>query len=420
MYKGLSLDQAPPSDIPFRFFFTAPLFSLIAGLLIVYKGMDLFLDRWLFELIALTHIFTLGWLTMIMMGAFYQMIPVMIGGTVPKINIARWVHGLFVLGVICLTYGIYNENSQVITVSVFSLSISILLFLTQITTALFGVKADRPTVTAMRISALSFLAALGFGLYLAGGYGGLWEFPIERPLITTTHIVLALMGWVGTLIMGVSFHVIPMFYMSSDFANKKSRIIINSTLASLILVPLSLLSGHEKLTLWAAVPGIVAMVYFAFELLIIIKNRKRKKADYTLNFWRVAIGSLLLSLVAIVVLNFSELEWLPVLFGVLSIIGFAMFTTNGMLYKIIPFLVWFHRFSHLVGKAPVPLLKDILPDEKMKGQFYASSLFITALALGIILKNDPLIRLSGVAQLVSSILIFINFMKINSHKSPEV
>ena len=66
MYKGISLDQAPPEDIPLRFFLTAPVFGILAGLLIVYEGNNIFISNWTQEAIALTHLFTLGWLAMIM------------------------------------------------------------------------------------------------------------------------------------------------------------------------------------------------------------------------------------------------------------------------------------------------------------------------------------------------------------------
>ena len=35
---GLSLDQAPAEDIPLRFFISAPIFSILAGLMIFLKG----------------------------------------------------------------------------------------------------------------------------------------------------------------------------------------------------------------------------------------------------------------------------------------------------------------------------------------------------------------------------------------------
>ena len=72
MYAGVSLDQAPPEDIPFRFFLTAPIFGVMAGLLIAFNGESLFSSSWDLEIVALTHVITLGWLASIMIGAFYQ------------------------------------------------------------------------------------------------------------------------------------------------------------------------------------------------------------------------------------------------------------------------------------------------------------------------------------------------------------
>ena len=55
-----------------------------------------------------------------------------------------------------------------------------------------------------------------------------------------------------------------------------------------------------------------------------------------------------------------------------------------MLYKIVPFLIWFHRFSTLVGKVKVPLLKDVLPEKRTKSQLQPSGL-----ALLILLPGAP-------------------------------
>lgn len=43
---SLSLDQAPPISVPFRFFLTAPLFIFCAGLLLLIYGPDALISRW--------------------------------------------------------------------------------------------------------------------------------------------------------------------------------------------------------------------------------------------------------------------------------------------------------------------------------------------------------------------------------------
>ena len=102
MYQGVSLDQAPPKSIPFRFFYTSVFFLALAGLILILKGALLFEDPASFDTVALVHVFTLGWLMMIMFGAFYQMIPVMIGGKVPLLFLAKPAHLFSVIGTLGL------------------------------------------------------------------------------------------------------------------------------------------------------------------------------------------------------------------------------------------------------------------------------------------------------------------------------
>ena len=39
------------------------------------------------------------------------------------------------------------------------------------------------------------------------------------------------------------------------------------------------------------------------------------------------------------------------------------------MYKIVPFLVWFHKFSVKVGLEPVPMLKDMFNEKFAKIEF---------------------------------------------------
>ena len=77
--SGLSLDQAPPISVPLRFFLTAPLFALSAALLLLWQGPDLFDSRWNPTTLAVTHLLTLGYLGIVMIGAILQMLPVVAG-----------------------------------------------------------------------------------------------------------------------------------------------------------------------------------------------------------------------------------------------------------------------------------------------------------------------------------------------------
>ena len=93
------------------------------------------------------------------------------------------------------------------------------------------------------------------------------------------------------------------------------------------------------------------------------------------------------------------------------IIGFALSITSGMLYKIIPFLVWFHRFSSLAGQPGVPFMKDILSDRSADRQWKIFMVMFLLLAGGIVFHLDILIRIAGGLFIISSGLLFVNFYK---------
>ena len=52
----LSFENAPPFSAPLRFFLTAPLFAVLAGLLLVIEGPVVFASRWTPGALAATHL----------------------------------------------------------------------------------------------------------------------------------------------------------------------------------------------------------------------------------------------------------------------------------------------------------------------------------------------------------------------------
>ena len=421
MYSGVSLDQAPPEDIPVRFFLSAPVFGIMAGLLVFFAGKDLFISNWSMETIALTHIFTLGWLTMIMMGSFYQMVPVLVGGTVSFIRASRVVHAGFSLGVLLIVSGIYLLNESLIMAASLLLLTSLLFFIVQIAIALFKVKGDRPTVVAMRISILAFLFTVLLGIYFSGGHASLWELPDNRIGMTGSHLVLGLFGWVGSLIMGVGFHVIPMFYMTPEFDKKKAYFILCLYSISLIALPAALLFETGALfALLAGVPGLVSLLGFSFMLSSLIRKRKRKILDTTLKAWKTALVLLPLSLLPFIAILIIDHDAVLFIFGILFILGFGLTVTTGMLYKILPFLIWFHRFSLLIGKVKVPLMRDISPDKLAARQVNTFHISLAILLTGIAADVGIIIRLGGLAFAISSFMLLLNLLKMVRMKAPEL
>ena len=80
---SLSTEQAPPISVPLRFFTAAPLFLLLAALILVSGADNPFANMRSPALLAATHCITLGFMAMVMLGAMQQILPVVIGCPMP-------------------------------------------------------------------------------------------------------------------------------------------------------------------------------------------------------------------------------------------------------------------------------------------------------------------------------------------------
>lgn len=72
--------------------------------------------------------------------------------------------------------------------------------------------------------------------------------------------------------------------------------------------------------------------------------------------------------------------------GILSIFGFAVAMINGMLYKIVPFLAWFHLQAQLFQHVKVPNMKQLLPDACVRQQWWS---YLAALLLLLAAAVQP-------------------------------
>ena len=74
--SGLSLDQAPPISVVLRFFLGGSLFGIAAGLWLLVHGESALIPAASAGQI-MTHLLTLGVMLSFMLGALFQMLPVL-------------------------------------------------------------------------------------------------------------------------------------------------------------------------------------------------------------------------------------------------------------------------------------------------------------------------------------------------------
>jgi hypothetical protein len=93
------------------------------------------------------------------------------------------------------------------------------------------------------------------------------------------------------------------------------------------------------------------ILLFALVILHLQSRWRRKRPDVTLDFWRLGmaglIGCVLARFVARLWPASADGDAYTLLLGVLFIGSFAVSVVNGMRYKIVPFLAWFHQKAQL-------------------------------------------------------------------------
>ena len=412
--EGLRLEQAPPLSIPASFFAAAPVALAAGGAILLWAGEGAVRSAWAEPTIALAHVGTLGLLAMVMWGALYQMIPVVVGTPVPVPRLAHAVQALLAAGVACLVAGVGWHRPPLVWAAISLLPLAFLLFAVPVGIALVRGGARTPTRGGMGLALAALLVTVTLGVWMAHGHASA-RFPGSRPLWMQVHLGLALLGWVGGLLTAVSWQVVPMFYLADAPSGRVTGSTLTAIGATILLSPLvlvaALLDAGSAAELSAAAalaasPG--ALAVWALHPLVTLRaisRRRRKRADPSLLFWKVglALGPATLGAAAAVLL--LDDPRLPVAFGWLAILGWAGVIVHGMLLRIVPFLVWFHRFSPLVGREPVPSVRKILPDAHAHLGLSAHLAALAAGLLAIATQSPWAARLAGALLLLTALAL---------------
>jgi len=91
----------------------------------------------------------------------------------------------------------------------------------------------------------------------------------------------------------------------------------------------------------------------------------------------------------------------PLLFAALLLLGGFMSVIVGMLYKIVPFLVWLHLQNLGRGRVLAPNMKKVLAEAHMRKQMYAHFAAV-ALFLGAVVWPQGLAYPAGAALVLAN------------------
>jgi hypothetical protein len=383
---ALSFEQAPPISVPYRFFLTAPVFGIVAGLILAVLGPEALSSRWSRGALAMTHLIVVDFMLQAMCGSLLQFVAVVAGANIwrPRL-VASIVHPLITAGAVFLASAFLFEAPVLFFFAAGAFIGAMGLFLTVIGIALVRTPARSMSIRVLRAAVLGLLVTVVLGATLALTLGTQGELTEDLSLIAivNVHVAWGLGGWALMLVIGVSYMVVPMFQLTPPYPAKLARLWPAGLFALLVLWSLQL--GADAAQPWQSavvLAGVLLAASYGATTLWLQARRRRRLSDPTYLYWRVAMGSLIaiaLSwLVFTAVPSLGEHPRAPVWIGVLAIPGLFMSVIAGMLYKIMPFLNWLHLQQQGGAALPPPNMKQMIPEAAMHGQM---RLHFVALAL---------------------------------------
>lgn len=398
---SISQDFAPPFKLISPFFVVGSLFYLLSVFFLFFFSTEniSMLDT---KILGFVHLFLLGFVMMIIFGAMAQLVPVIleVGHFGVELFYAIWP--LLGVGALLMAFGF--SYPMLLPFGGVVVLIAMMIFVMEIFLTIKKVKKLNLVMGSMLIANIFLFFGIIFGLFMALGYAGMVSVDINTLL--RAHVFLVIIGYIMLTIMGLSVVLLPMFGLSHGFSMKPLERAITLVCLAVLSVVFSSLFESTLLEYFGYLLAAVGLFIYFYFIKTVYETRARKEIDIYAKSLIFSYFSLLASLVLGLTYLLVNYEPLLLTSAWMLFFGFFSFVITGHIYKIIPFLVWFERFSPLVGKQKVPMLADMVPIKSSSAQFYFSAVGVVVIAAALLLQDDIFVK-AGASFLLLGALAFV-------------
>jgi len=367
------------------------------------------------ETLVLVHLVALGWLSLLMCGALFQFVPVLVARPIHSNGLALPTLTCLAAGLALLLFGFLQLAGgagpawSLLPWGGGLLALGFALALWNLGCTLW---AARPLALPARfvtagLACLAATALLGFTFTLV--FGGVSD---AQPLVALTaqglplHVVAGFGGWLTFTAMGVSYRLLAMFMLAPELDGASTRWAFRLGVAALAVAIMggSLLVGLGAGPGWMLLTGgslgLAALGLYGRDIVQLYKRRKRRVIELNSLMASVALANLAaVALLGIVLVGTGTLGaqsgalLFLVAFGWLSGLGLAK------LYKIVAFLTWLECYGPVLGKVDAPRVQDLVVEPRAVRFFmlFHAAMWVSTLAL---LAGAPLLFRAGAAGML--------------------
>jgi hypothetical protein len=356
---------------------------------------------------AVTHLFTLGWLTTTIFGALCQLLPVALGTPVRSTVVAHAGFWTFAPGVGIFATGLATSSVALRHGGIGLVAIGVLLAVGNVAVSLARARTRDVTWTAI-VLALGFLGStLVLGIVLlhnqhTGFLSG------SRLVVLAVHLHVAIVGWVLVMIVGVSHRLLPMFLLAHGATTRWTSRALGLLSVGVVVLATGLMTRRPALA-WAGVILLQGGVgCFVWQAHTFYRARLRRRLDVGMRFAATALVFLCASalLGPVVLAGGAALPRVATAYVVVGLLGGIVLYVTGFFYKIVPLLSWTVRFRGRMGKGPVPTVAQLYSARLAHTQLALMAGGVALLAGGIAAGSADVTR-GGAILFLGGVLVFV-------------
>lgn len=369
--------------------------------------------------IAFSHVIGLGFLMSLVAGSSYQLLPVAFENPLYNRTLAKIHLGLHLVGVPTMIYGFIHWQMPVVAVGGTAALTGFGLFIVNVAATALRPLRRSPTTIGVLASITSLSVALGVALWVLVSKLGLLN--VRDPLaLLGAHTYLMLIGFFLLFLASVSYTLLPMFLLVPlPSARRAFGSIHYLTLGIALFIPSQL--EAPKLLTFAALFASLGLGLYASENIAAIR-RSPRRLDGALRLYAANLGFLLPMVFGLIFRALQLAGHVPTLalnldtfIFTLAVFGTLSCAILGMGAKIVPFLVWQHRYAPMLGRALVPKLADLVHGRLLNTLAWSVPIAAVTLAVGVTIKTDSIVRLGALLFCASVVVFQFNLSRALTH-----
>ena len=390
-------------------FAAATLYLLAGSIGLVWIAPELAAGNYLSPHVAgVTHLFTLGWLTMTIFGALYQLLPVALGAPIRWRAMGHTSFWTFAPGAGLFACGIAESSTMLHHVGVGLVGIGVILAVANIAATLPRARMRDVTWAAIAIAITYLSSTLVLGIVLLHNFHTGF-IAAARVHVLATHLHVAIVGWALIMIVGVAHRLLPMFLLAHGVNARWTKPAIVLLSCGVPLLALGINAQVPAASWTALVLMECGLACFIYQAVSFFRARVRKRIDVGMRFAAAGVAFLVLAALLGPLLlwlgpSATRVATTYVLLGLVA--GIVVFV-SGFFYKIVPLLAWTARYSGTRRTGTPPSVAQLFSARVAEVQLGAMVTALVALSVAILL-GSAFGAYAGAGLFLVGVLLFVS------------